>query len=108
MLDDAAAPFVAVAAFPSVESGSGPQIDLGSSYNVRVSATDNVGVANVGLMVDGQMVSLDSAGITTLTASQLGAVELFGTATDVNGNEGTASVTVTICRPVCSQYADSQ
>ncbi len=76
-------------------TGNG-QVNVNTSYTVTVLATDNVGVAEVGLLVDGQRVVLNAANSITLTASQFGNVQLQGMAKDTTGLEGTADATVAV------------
>lgn len=75
------------------------QININTSYTVTVLATDNVGVAEVGLLVNGQRVSLNTSNSITLTASQLGNIQLQGMAKDTTGLEGTAGVVVAVVDP---------
>ena len=72
------------------------QVNVNTSYTVTVLATDNVGIAEVGLLVDGQRVVLNSANSITLTASQLRNVQLEGMAKDTTGLEGKANATVAV------------
>lgn len=72
------------------------KVGQGSAYSVRVSATDNVGIAETGLSVNGQAVPLDSTGAARLTADVSGIVQLIATATDVSGLSGSAESTVEI------------
>lgn len=99
MLADTQTPRV----FLSVESegrsfGNDARVDLGTTYVVRVTATDNVGVAERELHVDGERVALDDAGAVVLSADRLGTVQLEATATDLAGNSATATSTVEIIR----------
>jgi RHS repeat-associated protein len=75
------------------------RVDVGSNYTVRVVATDNVAVADVGLLVNGQRVTLDASGTISLPANTLGTVQLQATATDTSGLQGTATATVTVVDP---------
>jgi RHS repeat-associated protein len=74
-------------------------VDVGSNYTIRVFATDNVAVADVGLLVNGQRVTLNASGAISLPASTLGTVQLQAIATDTSGLQGTASATVTVVDP---------
>ncbi len=78
------------------------KIDIGSSYTVRVNATDNVGLANVSLTVDGKIVSLDATGAVRLQATAIGNIALVAKATDARGLEGTALATITVVNRVDS------
>lgn len=82
------------------------QIDVGSTYRVVVSATDNVGVANVTLFVDDQAVAIDGRGSVTLSADQLGTISLRAVATDVNGLLGTSESTITVIDPAVANQPD--
>jgi RHS repeat-associated protein len=60
-------------------------IDLGSNYLVRVSASDNVGIADYGILVNGTQVALNASGEVQLPASTLGETSLTAFATDLSG-----------------------
>ena len=64
-----------------------------------VSATDNVGVASLGLTIDGNPVGLDAAGRVTLRAEPAGLYAVVASATDAAGNTGLASTTLTVVDP---------
>ena len=71
-------------------------IDAGSLYTVRVFATDNIAVSQIGLLVNGQPVTLSATGSVALSASAVGAVQLLGFARDSAGLRGEVSGSVTI------------
>ncbi len=64
------------------------QVDLGSTTTVRVIATDNVGIAEMSLEVDGKLVPLNGVGEATIDASRLGTIQLRARAKDAAGNVG--------------------
>jgi RHS repeat-associated protein len=100
MLADTEAPRVFLSVYTSDSAfGSQATLNIGAVYTVQVSATDNVGVQTVGLMVDGQAVTLTANGTVTLTASSLGTVQLLAFATDAAGLRGEASGSATISNP---------
>ncbi len=83
----------------SVTYVANPQIDINSSFTVRVGATDNVRVANMQLMVDGQLTPLDTLNQAVITAATLGDIEIVATATDPSGNTGQDQITVSVVNP---------
>lgn len=82
------------------------RVDLGSNYTVSVTATDNVTVSDVSLLVNGQRVTLDASRSITLPASAVEVVQLRATATDSSGLVGFSEATVDIVDPARSNEPD--
>ncbi|MEM6469374.1 MAG: choice-of-anchor C family protein [Planctomycetota bacterium] len=104
---DTQAPIVAV----TVQAGTATfrqdgQVDLGSNYIVQVSATDNVGIADLSLLVNGDPVALNAAGSVTLPALVTGDVLLQATATDTAGLQGSQTLTISIVDSVTNNPGD--
>ncbi|WP_182864853.1 putative Ig domain-containing protein [Rhodopirellula sp. JC639] len=100
LLDDTIPPQVSFTIISGDRTFQGDgQVDQGSSYTVRVLASDNVGVVDVGLIVDGAMVTLDDTGAVVLTGQTAGAVALEAFASDTAGLRGESDGTVTIVDP---------
>ena len=70
--------------------------ELGTPDLVVVTATDNVGVTQLTLTLDGTPVALDSMGRATLPDDTAGDFTLVATASDAAGNVGTTSQTLTV------------
>lgn len=79
--------------------GGDAALNVGSVYTVRVLATDNVGVAEVGLSVNGEPVALDSDQSVTLNAEALGIVALTAFATDTSNLRGESESRITVTDP---------
>jgi RHS repeat-associated protein len=75
---------------------SGNPIDRGTSVTILVNATDNVGVVNRQVTVNGTPVALDANGRATITMPNVGAFPVVATARDSAGNTGTATATLTV------------
>lgn len=75
------------------------RVNLGSVYNVQVLATDNVGVESITLFVDGTAVALDSTATITLSAEELGRVQLMAEAIDTAGLSSTVEATAFVVDP---------
>lgn len=100
MLADTEAPRVSLSiSTADMAFGTAAQLDLQAIYTIQIAASDNVGVATIGLLVDGKAVTLSSSSSITLTAEQLGVVELVAFATDATGLRGEATGRVTIGTP---------
>nr|WP_161501616.1 putative Ig domain-containing protein [Rhodopirellula sp. SM50] len=100
LLDDTIPPQVSFTVISGDRTFQGNgQVDQGSSYTVRVLASDNVGVVDVGLIVDGAMVTLDDTGAIVLTGQTAGVVALEAFATDAAGLRGQSDGTVTVVDP---------
>jgi YD repeat-containing protein/probable HAF family extracellular repeat protein len=69
---------------------------LGTPVTFVVTATDNVGVEELGLNIDGQPVPLDAAGRITLLAEPVGQYSIYAYATDAADNTGTATTTLSV------------
>jgi RHS repeat-associated protein len=100
MLTDSVAPRVMLSISTSGQIfGNQGQVDVGTTYKVQVSATDNVGVTSIGLLVDGQPVTLTADNSITLTAGMIGTVNLLGFATDGAGLRGESIGTLSVVNP---------
>jgi large repetitive protein len=71
--------------------------DIGTEVTFYVSATDNVGVTNRQLSIDGKAVALDDN--SSITMTKLGLIEIIAIARDAAGNIGTATKTITVADP---------
>src|SRR5262249_55291394 len=78
---DTQAPNVFVNVSPS-------RAELGSQVTIFVSATDNVGVTDLVLTVNGTPVTFDPNGEAVFDADQVGAFDVQARATDAAGNTG--------------------
>ncbi|MCA9192049.1 MAG: putative Ig domain-containing protein [Planctomycetales bacterium] len=65
--------------------------ERGTSVVIFVSATDNVGIVNLVLTVDGIPLAVDAAGRAEFVADQVGTFEVVATASDAAGNSRTVS-----------------
>ncbi|MEN1729405.1 MAG: putative Ig domain-containing protein, partial [Pseudomonadota bacterium] len=63
---------------------------------VCVAATDNVGLTDVSLAIDGESFSLDSSRCTLWTPPAAGLIPLLATATDPSGQTGQVNQTLTV------------
>ena len=64
-----------------------------------VTATDNVGVAGLGLTVGGTPVVLDAQGRATVPMTAVGVLNAVATATDASGNIGQTTILVSVFDP---------
>ncbi|MBX9718048.1 MAG: putative Ig domain-containing protein, partial [Microbacteriaceae bacterium] len=71
-------------------------VDVGRPVTFVVTATDNVGVASLGLTINGSPVPLDGAGRVTLLAQPAGNYAVVARATDAAGLFSTASTTLAV------------
>lgn len=100
LANDVAAPAVSIIVTAGGQRFDGDSvIDINSNYVVWVVATDNVGVVNRSLSIDGVLTTLDQLGTVSLTASQLGTVTLEAFASDAAGLTGTTSSIVKVVDP---------
>ncbi|BCL38132.1 putative Ig domain-containing protein [Nostoc sp. MS1] len=85
-----------------------PQINLIRSTNIankgdeiffQVKATDNIGIANLQLLIDNKPVLVDANGIARLTTTSLGTISAKAIATDLAGNNAQATTIVLILDP---------
>ncbi|WP_182866130.1 putative Ig domain-containing protein [Rhodopirellula sp. JC639] len=74
-------------------------VDLGSALNAIVTASDNVGVTDLSLFVNGTPISIDDSGAASLPTEMAGLLDLVATATDAAGNVGTFQTQLTIVDP---------
>ena len=72
------------------------QIEKGSTVTLVARATDNIQVAGLTLVVDGQPVTLDANGRATVTLTQVKQVSAIATARDLAGNQAQATTTVRV------------
>lgn len=84
---------------PNVQIIANPVANLNDVVNIRVSATDNVGVTGRTLMVDGQAVAIDANGVAAVKLTRAGDIALSATATDAAGNVGTATGDIQVIDP---------
>ena len=74
-------------------------VDLNGEVTFTAQTTDNVGVVNRTLTVDGQQVALDDQGRATLVMDTAGQITATLTATDAAGNSISQDVTITVHDP---------
>ncbi|MEL7356414.1 MAG: SBBP repeat-containing protein [Cyanobacteria bacterium J06560_6] len=91
---------------PTVEFGFRTnKVAIGEALDLQVQSIDSDGLASLDLMVDGEPVALNadvrSGAINgaTLQFSEAGLVEIVATATDVNGNSATQTLTIRVTDP---------
>jgi YD repeat-containing protein len=70
--------------------------DPGEIVRFYVQASDNIGVTNLQLLVNGTAVALDGNGIGTYTATTPGVISAQAIATDAAGNSAQANTTVNV------------
>ena len=75
-------------------------IYVGNTVTFTVKGTDNVGVTGQTLTLDGEPVELDDNGKASITFTAAGTYEFVATVVDAAGNEGVASITVTVVEDV--------
>jgi len=83
---------------------SQPQVNVGSTVVLKASATDNVGVKFLSLMVNGRAVAIDAQGVATLKLDTVGRIEAIATATDAAGNVGTVTREILVNDPTDIDY----
>jgi YD repeat-containing protein len=66
-------------------------LNVGESITFEAKATDNVGVAGLKLVVNGQAVVLDGQGRTTLTFNSVQTINALATAVDAAGNSSNSA-----------------
>lgn len=71
-------------------------VNVGESVVLLVQATDNVGVTNVTLTLDGTRLPLDATNRVTVPTTHAGQILLVATATDSAGNTSTSTRTITV------------
>jgi hypothetical protein len=75
---------------------SSDAVQPGQAVTVKVVTFDNVGIAGLGLTVNGVGLTLDATGTAVFTPLDAGLLLLEATATDTSGNVGTASATLRV------------
>ena len=75
----------------------------GESVSFQVSATDNVGIANLQLLINNTPVVVDSNGVAVFTPTNPGVITANAIAIDVAGNKGEATTTVNVLDPTDSE-----
>jgi YD repeat-containing protein len=78
---------------------SAETVPAGSPVTLAVTASDNVGVAALGLTVNGAPVALDAGGRATVTLQPAGPIQVVATATDAAGNAGSTTKTLLATDP---------
>jgi hypothetical protein len=74
-------------------------INKGEPVSFQVSATDNVGIANLQLLINNTPVVVDSKGVANFTPTNPGVITAKAIATDVAGNQAEATTTVNVLDP---------
>ncbi|MCA2577755.1 MAG: tandem-95 repeat protein [Microcystis sp. M41BS1] len=71
----------------------------GEAVSFQVSATDNVGIANLQLLINNTPVVIDSNGVATFTPTNPGVITAKALAFDAAGNKAEATTTVNVLDP---------
>jgi len=71
----------------------------GEAVSFQVSATDNVGIANLQLLINNTPVVIDSNGVATFTPTNPGIITAKAFASDAAGNKAEATTTVNVLDP---------
>jgi large repetitive protein len=71
----------------------------GEQVSFQVSATDNVGIANLQLLIDNNPVVIDSRGVAVFTPIGSGVITAKAIAVDAAGNKAEATTTVNVLDP---------
>jgi RHS repeat-associated protein len=74
-------------------------INQGDTVSFQVVATDNVGIANLQLLINDTPVVIDSNGVASFTATTKGVITAKAVALDWAGNRGEATTTVNVLDP---------
>ena len=74
-------------------------INQGDTVSFQVVATDNVGIANLQLLINDMPVVIDSNGVASFTATTTGVITAKAVAIDAAGNRGEATTTVNVIDP---------
>ena len=74
-------------------------INQGETVSFQVVATDNIGVANLQLLINDTPVVIDSKGVASFTATTIGVITAKAVALDAAGNRGEANTTVNVLDP---------
>lgn len=81
-----------------IELSANPS-ELGAPLTVAVSATDNVGIAELTLTQNGVAIALDAAGRANFTPATAGSFTLIANARDAAGNVGTDTQALVVVDP---------
>ncbi|NJR19365.1 MAG: hypothetical protein HC785_29265 [Calothrix sp. CSU_2_0] len=74
-------------------------INQGETVTFQARATDNIKVASLKLLINGNVVALDANGLATVTATSLVDLNGVAVATDTAGNIGQSTFTVDVINP---------
>ncbi|AFY50369.1 RHS repeat-associated core domain protein [Nostoc sp. PCC 7524] len=74
-------------------------INKGEVVSFQVIATDNVGIANLRLLINNTPVEIDSKGLATFTATDAGVITAKAIAVDTSGNSAETTTTVAVADP---------
>ncbi len=74
-------------------------LNKGETVSFQVAATDNVGVANLRLFINNNPISIDSLGVATFTATNIGVITARAIASDLAGNNAETTTTVNVLDP---------
>ena len=96
---DTEAPLVNLQVSNVFVTSEGFEANLGTEVSFQVLATDNVGIEDMQLVVDGEPVQLDANGLATVTVASVGTVTALAVATDAAGNRGEAGASVFVPDP---------
>lgn len=80
-------------------SSSGVVVNPGDLVTFSVVAEDNIAVAEIQLIVDGEIVALDALGRAIVLLNRSGLIEAIATATDAAGNSATTNSFVRVLAP---------
>ena len=74
-------------------------INQGEIVSFQVVATDNIGIANLQLLINDTPVVIDSNGVASFTATTTGVITAKAVGLDAAGNRGEATTTVNVLDP---------
>ncbi|MFM6135265.1 MAG: putative Ig domain-containing protein, partial [Sphaerospermopsis kisseleviana] len=74
-------------------------INQGETVSFQVVATDNIGIANLQLLINDTPVVIDSNGVASFTATTTGVITAKAVALDAAGNRAEATTTVNVLDP---------
>jgi RHS repeat-associated protein len=85
---------------PTINLVRGTNIaNIGETISFQVQATDNVGIKSTQLLINSQIIALDSNGVGTYTVTTAGIVTATAIVTDINGNISTKNSSVNVIDP---------